>query len=1200
MIHNINSIQNLDDLAILSKFTDEYLVQALANAGQRIGMRGDSIKYSYFTFYDLLENGERDMYDSSDYIGTIKYYYDSDTNKYSVQFSIINNENFISDAKTIKSILSSTNIDNTIHVSTDVSISNVLNNVDTFKKGMIIKDDDYLQCLVNCKLIGSEDNDDNNVDILYIKFNNESKTLDTYVRCFYVNTDISGNNFYTIVKVKNNYDNKTYTLSLQEINSSRISDVTTLDKSKFEYSFKWNSCNTSDSYNITNTTNIDDIENNSLFNIFYNEDVNLDFDEYVFTLNYDDITNVNLSIDDSTDKVKTRINNLKENKIYIYDIINYLNNDISNSFEEYLKIYNNNIYKSSIKEFASDILTKLYEHLCSNNNIKFLESETSNIPVLYVPLDYKFNYTVSNTDPLNIYYINDIFVKTSNIIESDYDEDGIKEILSINNLLLFDCYENVYEKVDLLNININYDKDLDDYVSGVIINDIYTMPFIGKNHKWYINNINSNIDARGKDAGSPTFLLVQTYKKSMIEENFVDVTLHNDLGDTVTIYNIPAQIGNNEERVITIGDDSNNKYTISINNENLLYISSNPQVSYLGNTNVTLRTKNVTSKSSVTVTISKYVEGDNNDIIIGSFTIECLPDDDNYDYKILNNSVTNYEYLNDNDATSPMIYDFKINKDYMSASEPLNCKIRLPRITSTNSQYFENIVLMVISSFNCINNADVTFINNNKDISLCTFWVLGTDSSNNTTLVPITLYNDDTVLDFSQFLANLAKSSSTSSNNDYSQLIVKAETGKVISDNYDYFSISSKTKNDINTEYDIDDEYSNNLTIRPEFFDTLSTTSGTPALSTTSGDYFIEDISEIGLTNSLYQTKEKTDNIISVEIKQKDIISYIQTNNLVVTTYDFININNILNGETQVTDQMAKTSELYAYISYITKTIDYEENNYEYTKTNYNEYEPNEDVPMIDLKEVVLKNSNILNRYNIISLCKDSNNKTIAYYSYIGTSSDNDNKDILHIGTSNTNINIGNNTLLDPSQNSEFTKHSTISIDFDNIYNNSYQVINNNESIIKTTINNTDYMTWTIDSLIGSTYTGDSLNIEIDSNNAYYITSNISTYIPDKDIIFRKYIINENTLNDGYAIYLNNLFKRINIDLNDYKNNISLMSTSYSEQLVRITKGEVSSDMYIFAKDPIIIDDTIMYDINKLTILYYIKNNNIKLLISWK
>ena len=107
------------------------------------------------------------------------------------------------------------------------------------------------------------------------------------------------------------------------------------------------------------------------------------------------------------------------------------------------------------------------------------------------------------------------------------------------------------------------------------------------------------------------------------------------------------------------------------------------------------------------------------------------------------------------------------------------------------------------------------------------------------------------------------------------------------------------------------------------------------------------------------------------------------------------------------------------------------------------EYIPNYNVPVFDLSEVLVKDSNTMNRQNIISFT----NTGLAYYAYIGTSFESFDKSVLHIGTSNRNINLGEYSLIDTINKNNFKKHSTISIDFTYSYLNSYTYVQNDLTV---------------------------------------------------------------------------------------------------------------------------------------------------------
>ena len=97
----------------------------------------------------------------------------------------------------------------------------------------------------------------------------------------------------------------------------------------------------------------------------------------------------------------------------------------------------------------------------------------------------------------------------------------------------------------------------------------------------------------------------------------------------------------------------------------------------------------------------------------------------------------------------------------------------------------------------------------------------------------------------------------------------------------------------------------------------------------------------------------------------------------------------------------------------------------------YNDWVPNYNIPLFDLSEVLIKDSNVLNRQNILTFDSEGN----IYYSYIGSSFDTNyqDKDVLHIGSSEININLGNDTMLSTTDVNKFKKQNNISIDFNTI-----------------------------------------------------------------------------------------------------------------------------------------------------------------------
>lgn len=124
--------------------------------------------------------------------------------------------------------------------------------------------------------------------------------------------------------------------------------------------------------------------------------------------------------------------------------------------------------------------------------------------------------------------------------------------------------------------------------------------------------------------------------------------------------------------------------------------------------------------------------------------------------------------------------------------------------------------------------------------------------------------------------------------------------------------------------------------------------------------------------------------------------------------------------------------------------------NYTYYPKEYipnSKYDPNDNTakyqyPSLDIKEVLVRNINAENRVNVIGFQplekEDLTAGGILYNAYIGTSYDDVDKSILHIGTSSTNPNLGTTTMIDDDSASKLTKMRGMSIDFDEIKLNGY------------------------------------------------------------------------------------------------------------------------------------------------------------------
>ena len=95
-------------------------------------------------------------------------------------------------------------------------------------------------------------------------------------------------------------------------------------------------------------------------------------------------------------------------------------------------------------------------------------------------------------------------------------------------------------------------------------------------------------------------------------------------------------------------------------------------------------------------------------------------------------------------------------------------------------------------------------------------------------------------------------------------------------------------------------------------------------------------------------------------------------------------------------------------------------------------------IPTLDLAEVFVRNQTTINRQNILAVDKDE----YIYNAYIGVSYDSYDKSILHIGTSYTNPNIGEMTLMSYEDKSYFNTMNQLDIDFNSIHLNGNVITN--------------------------------------------------------------------------------------------------------------------------------------------------------------
>ena len=502
MKKNVNLMQNPEDIIFdkESSYSKEYLIQALANLGQRIGIKGDGISYKSFNFMDILLDNT--AYDVDKKIGYIEYIKDDYNNKIKALFGIADKENL----EISETIAASININNTLNFGSDLSFSIPVNGIEKYSKGSIcINNDNELTFMLIGKLFGYNDNDANNSVLMYYKFDILINKLICGYKLFHYLKDDKGDNYYCLLRI-NNKTNDTYELDIHVFNSSELINDTTKNiyKNEFENIFNFSTYSDTDNSLIPfSLANDEYTDVNEL--LAYNE-VNLDFNSAVsiilnlpsnsvyhskhIEMRFDSSKNELLSPESFEDAKEFYYN---EYQLDLNEEIFNINEDINKLYVNIFNYYNEKFYLEKRATLIKRILSKIYE--------KSIDYKTITGKRLYIPLDYEFHYICNSNNELNIYYSNNIYITYTSLKNID-----LSEFWKLNNNLVFD-YEEL-NKLKVYNFEINYNRYIENLINSIVIKDVYTMPYINAANNWSINDSDTKIKAVGKDAGNPNIIIL--------------------------------------------------------------------------------------------------------------------------------------------------------------------------------------------------------------------------------------------------------------------------------------------------------------------------------------------------------------------------------------------------------------------------------------------------------------------------------------------------------------------------------------------------------------------------------------------------------------------------------------------------------------------------------------------------------------------
>ena len=474
-IHNSNLLQENIDFELLSKLNDKYLLDSLANLGQRQGIRGSGVTYNnlYIENTFLIHDGY-----------FVFEYTKNDISNIKAKLSTYNSTNgTITELEIDESTnqYKNLNIDSTIIYNKFILDKITIDNLFGLKLFNDIKE--YIPSI-------------SSASYETLTYNTESNIINEYNRLMYLYND-NNENIYILINIKGNKFN--YVLfkdPKQKYNGLLIND-------KLDYQ------------NI-----IDQLLSNSYYSIIYSS---LDIEnpsEYII-IDFDTEKNKYYSLSNNVTMERCNLL-LTYIGLNVSKLLGYLNNDLRYLIPNIINHLSNELFTKNINLFCFRLFCKLYETILESQGINKSNLANDN-GKLFIPYNTVITYLCSDNNlfspfiskNISVEYVNNISHIIDNNIYYLYSNEN-KNILKENKIVDF-YFSGYYNNDYLLNINFYYNVN----------------PYIGEDNLWHINDKQTDISA---DVNNKYFLDLILFEQNsnIAEDNLGNLNITDNIDKYIT------------------------------------------------------------------------------------------------------------------------------------------------------------------------------------------------------------------------------------------------------------------------------------------------------------------------------------------------------------------------------------------------------------------------------------------------------------------------------------------------------------------------------------------------------------------------------------------------------------------------------------------------------------------------------------------